>query len=400
VTFDDIVIGSGLSALGVILGLPARRKILVIAGPAPGRLQYYDGTGRVPSAYLGRGGLGRFWHGVIPSTLSPNFTNVSVDDFVDLFTRFYPYAGSRSRIGTTSLFVPYRPIRPLREWRRAEARGGGNLVIVDEAATRLDEAGDGIRVVAGQHEHRGARLWIAAGALHTPALVRQLRVGVSQKEAVSDHVIVYAGQIDRRVHRAVAPPSVTRTRDGIWTDGHLNSSGSALFTLRPARFSYKRLDEGVEQRAVFGLPTGGMIAKLARAATPGLLAEAMFNKFGLFPNANMLSVYAQLRVPDGYALDVETGALHARRAAIVAAIETALSDVPWAAEMSPTRRRDLYLNGIHLHGSLDAAALEGLGINRPQDPIQIVDASVAGDIGCEHHSFKLMAGAFARARRT
>lgn len=398
-TFDDIVIGSGLTALGTVMGLPTSRRILVVAGPSPGRLQYYDGSGQVPSAFLGRGGLGRFWHGVIPAALRPA-VGVPIEDFLTLFARFYPHAQPEPRIGTTSLFVPYRPIRTLREWRRVETARAGRLVVIDQAALQLEETGDGVRVGVGGHGYLGRRLWLAAGALHTPALIGQVRGSLVGKATVSDHVIVYAGQIDRRVHPEVPPPAVVRTCDGIWTEGHVNAGGTALFTLRPARFSYRRLDAGVEQRRVFGLPAAGMVAKLARAASPGLVAEAMFNKLGLFPRADILSVYAQLRVAGGYELDVATGAPSARRCIIDAAIATALSDVPWDGATVPTRRRDLYLNGIHLHGSLDAAALEAQGINRAQDPIQIVDASAVGDIGCEHHSFKMMAGAFARARRS
>lgn len=56
--FDDIVIGSGLTALGTVLGLPAGRRILVLAGEASGRFSHYDARGAVPCAFDGMGGLG------------------------------------------------------------------------------------------------------------------------------------------------------------------------------------------------------------------------------------------------------------------------------------------------------------------------------------------------------
>jgi hypothetical protein len=59
-SFDEIVIGSGLSALGVVLGVPAHRRVLVIGGPASGQFVYYDRTRTKASAYLGHGGLGTY----------------------------------------------------------------------------------------------------------------------------------------------------------------------------------------------------------------------------------------------------------------------------------------------------------------------------------------------------
>ncbi|MBP8235290.1 MAG: hypothetical protein KAY22_23620, partial [Rhizorhabdus sp.] len=69
--YDDIVIGSGLTALGTVLGLPAARRVLVIAGPQDGQLSHYQAGRPAPSSYLGFGGLGRYWHGVIPTGLTP-----------------------------------------------------------------------------------------------------------------------------------------------------------------------------------------------------------------------------------------------------------------------------------------------------------------------------------------
>jgi hypothetical protein len=40
--FDDIVVGSGLAALGVVLGIPANRRILIIGGLTNGRFVYYN----------------------------------------------------------------------------------------------------------------------------------------------------------------------------------------------------------------------------------------------------------------------------------------------------------------------------------------------------------------------
>lgn len=88
--YDEIVIGSGLSALGTVIGLPVKRRILLIGGPLPGHSLYYDATRTVPCAHLGAGGLGNFWHGVIPAGGAENFAGSGADAFSQLFRRFYP----------------------------------------------------------------------------------------------------------------------------------------------------------------------------------------------------------------------------------------------------------------------------------------------------------------------
>ena len=79
--YDDIVIGSGLSAIGTVLGLPATRRVLVLCGPAESATQYYDSTRRSPCSYLGYGGLGNFWHGVIPMGSRMNISGAGTADF-------------------------------------------------------------------------------------------------------------------------------------------------------------------------------------------------------------------------------------------------------------------------------------------------------------------------------
>ena len=72
---DDIVIGSGLAALGTVLGLLAQpeRRIVVLCGPVESSFLYYDDRRTVPCAFLGEGGLGSHWHGVIPTGWRNNF---------------------------------------------------------------------------------------------------------------------------------------------------------------------------------------------------------------------------------------------------------------------------------------------------------------------------------------
>lgn len=397
--FDDIVVGSGLSALGAVMGLPPTRKVLVIGGPREGALEYYDSTNSVPREYLGHGGLGNFWHGVIPTNLEAGFANVSANHFIELFNTFYPGIDIRSRLGKRWLYVPYFPIRTGREWRRVDEMRKGRLEHVRGFAQRFEVAGSGIHVIAGGERYLGRRLWLAAGTLRTPHLVeRSLGSAGMVRNKVSDHVLAYIGLIDRRVHRHFKFPRSQRTSSGVWVETFVDDQNSGLFTLKPARFSYRRLDHGIEQRAVFGLPTRGAITKIAKAASFGLIAEALYNKLGIFPRSSVLSVYAQVRVENAYDFKCADPVLCTDVSEIREAIAKVRRSVPWRDQIIPSAREDLFIRGIHLHNSLDETTLHENGINLPDSRIQVIDASAISDIGCEHHSFKVMAAAYAKAQ--
>lgn len=399
-SYDDIVIGSGLTALGTVLGFPAARRILVLGGPADGRLSYYGGDRGVPNAYLGFGGLGRYWHGVIPTGLRPNPDKIDAADFAALFGHFYPETDIRPKLERPWLFVPKRPIRTPVAWSQLQRERGTRLEIRHEVALDFAQDRHSATVRTKVDAASAERVWIAAGTLHTPQLLAASLPGFDGvRRTLSDHVIAYMGQVDREQHPQVPNPRVERSRDGFWVPATFNPSGRGLFTLKPARFSYRRLDHGIEQRAAFGLPTGGVIAKLVRAASLGLIAEALYNKLGLFPDARLLSVYAQILVPDAYALAGGAN-LAVRAEAIRAAVDAVREDPAWPDLLIPSSRPELFINGIHLHHSVDRTSLEQRGVNIPQSRVTVVDASIADDIGSEHHSFKLMAAAYAKARKS
>ncbi len=384
---DDIVIGSGLSALGAVLGLARSRSVLVIGGPAAGHFLHYDARATVPSAYLGHGGLGNDWHGVIPTGWNAKFGDAGEDEFASLFGRFYPRTDPRPRLGQPWLFVPWRPIRPRAEFARLKRERGDQLSFSNELVHDFRADASGVAVRTPHASHRGRRLWLAAGALHTPALLDQSLGKGYSRGTISDHVSCYVGQAD-----GLAAPRIARGREGAFFQAW--HSADALYTLRPARFGFRTMDYGIEQRAVFGLPTGSAIAKISRRMSPGLLAEAFYNRFGLFPAAQRHSIYAQIVVRDAYV--VEGTKLRADPQAIRSATEAARAVPPFPGTRL-SRRPELILPGIHLHHSVDADALARAGVGTSDCPVHVIDASTLRDIGPEHHSFKMMLAARRRA---
>ncbi|GAA0029519.1 hypothetical protein [Bradyrhizobium ottawaense] len=393
--YDDIIIGSGLAALGTAVGLGPSRKVLILGGPEKAELEFYSDQKSIPCSYPGFGGLGNFWHGVVSTAIEAPYAQESRKELVELFKYFYPRTSIQERIGQPWLFVPRQPVRPRREWARLSRERGGNLHFLPLLTDRFEIGDSGSTVFAGAETFRSRRLWIAAGAINSPKILATSISPGLRRAFVSDHIICYAGQLEQRAPE-FSPPRVERTSEGFWLAFEFSSDGGALLTRRPARFDYRRLDHGIEQRAIFGLPTNSAIARLLKTTSPGLVAEGLFNKFGLFPNSRVLSVYAQIFVRDALQFlreDVPPTPVIESEAQAVARLS-----LPWPA-LVKTRRPDLFLRGIHLHHSIDLDALDAAGLSSEQSMVRVVDASAISQIGPEHHSFYAMARAYRLSRQ-
>ena len=391
--FADIVVGSGLSALGVVLGLADSPSVLVVAGTKTGTPQFYSGGSGSLCGHTGAGGLGNSWHGVIPLSLQRTFCDSAEESFSGFFRHFYPRASLAPYLGKAVLFVPWRAIRPLPALLGLQRERRTRLQIRFERATSFEIHGRGIRLRTASSEHSGRRLWLAAGPLATPFLVSRSLGVAAHRPYASDHVICYVGQCDD-----IAPPIVRRTGEGMFVSVDYDAHGESLYLARPARFDFRRLDASITERGVFGQPSGQVLASIARLRSPGLIAEALFNRAGIGATATRYNIYAQTQVQDAYELrDHPSLPLIARPDAIRAATDAARSSLPFPSA-SLSRRPENVLPGIHIHNTLERESLRSKGLDFPGSPVQIVDASTLDGIGGEHHSFKMMLAAFERAR--
>lgn len=393
---DDLVIGSGLAALGAVLGLLAQpdRRVTVLCGPQEGRFLHYDGRALAPCAFLGPGGLGSHWHGVIPTGLRVRPGDISDAEFSLVFRRFYPHADINARIGKPALFVPWRPIRPWAELQQlAAAHGAPRLSLLHEPALNLRQEGNHVHIGTASRKLRTTRCWVAAGALHTPTLLAASFGKRLARGFASDHVVCYLGQLESQPR-----PDVRYTRNGLYFPAIADARDRALYTLRPARFDFRRLDAGFERRQIFGLPTGTLLVKLMKGLSPGLLTEALYNRLGLFGGSRCHSAYAQIHVRDAYVVREGHSPLLAQPDRIRAASDLVRAAQPFG-NLRTSQRPDLYSPGIHLHHTLDAAAMAAEGLDDAAGSVQVLDASALTDIGAEHHSFKTLVSAYARVQR-
>lgn len=389
--FDHVIVGSGISALGAVLGLVGDGNILVLAGPAQPRFTYYDSSRLVPCAFEGLGGLGNYWHGGIPITLDKSVGEFGEHEFQRLFARFYPRSTKKIDFGRSMLFSPWRPIRPSAVFAALSQQHA--ITLMHESAEQFAQRGTLVEVaISGDRTVRCRKLWIAAGALHTPRILAKSVTRSIARPYIADHVLGYVGLVQNTPELRVE-----RTREGVFFPFASDPQHSGLYTLRPARFECRELDVGFEQRIVFGMPTAGAISKILGRMSPGLLAEAFFNRFGIFANAPTHSVYVQTAVNDAYSVDSGEYPLSAQSGQITEALRQARVRAPFR-NVEISKREHLYIPAIHLHHSVDIAAVNAQGFMSEGSSIQIVDASAIRNIGPQHHSFKLMVTAYARAQ--
>lgn len=397
--YDDIIIGSGLTALATMLGLDPSRRIAVITGGAEDRISHYSGTQNVPLANQGFAGLGSYWHGVIPC---PHLDEDNpTENYKTLFSEFYPDHTDHFSYGSDWLFVPKRPIRPKPIWLKSQEFRGVNLTLVHTQATEVFRVGQGFQVsLAEGSKLKGTRLWLAAGTLGTAQLLRQSApFATAVNSQVSDHLILYMGQLKRADDPNFRSAEVRRSNHGYHLKIAKEFPSSALFTKKPARFGFKKLDAGIMKRAAFGLPTKGAIGKISRSGSLGLVSEALFNKYGVFPKSSTQSVYAQVRVENAYTIETGGFSVTANSEKIEEKISNLHAEIK-IASFRPSRQRQLYVNGIHLHGSVDTQKASEFGLMGMEHGCAIVDPATTTNIGHKHHSFEHMAKAHALASQS
>ena len=178
-----------------------------------------------------------------------------------------------------------------------------------------------------------------------------------------------------------------------------SEDGRFLFTLRPARFDFAQVDAGIAKRAVFGLPARRAVTSVVRSLSPGLVSEALFNKFGLFRSARRYSVYFQSEVAEALKIERDGELVRPNGYSVEPTVLRGIAQSPFHG-LNPTRQTKLFIPGIHLHGTLGGPGDPQFGPGSACTSIMVVDAATLRDIGPEHHSFAMMARAFAMAERT
>jgi hypothetical protein len=201
-TTDHCIIGSGLAALGAVMGLRDQGvQDLYLISDSRDDLEHY-----IPIQilrYLGLGGTSRFWHGVIPTRPDLPLRKHIFKSFFDHDTDMW---------GTDHLFVPKVPLRsgPLLQKMLSPVQR------IAATATHVTLQDGMFKVVLHNGETVLSRqIWCAAGVIGSLGILH--RSGFcSDPVIIGDHICGFSGmltlaQAETMVGRAV---NSDRGRDG------------------------------------------------------------------------------------------------------------------------------------------------------------------------------------------
>lgn len=398
--YDEIIVGSGLTSLATLLGLKEnknfnKKRILVLADQQAANIKIYNSRYNIPYINSSYGGLGNFWHGVIPLNLSKRFPELSKCSLIMLLKKFYPNVHWDKFVERKKFFVPWFPIRPKVYFQQLSSQSSNLNIQYSKALVFRHAKNKMWQVITADCVYTTNRLWLCGGTLGTAELLDRSGYESATNEFVSDHFITYVGQILKCPYRLNNIVKKRYSWQGYIFDPMILNH-NVLVTARPAFLDYKRLDFGIAQRQNFGLPVSGILGKLVRCKSPGLLCEAIFNKFGLMSASTIYNIYAQHQVPN--VLERKKGVLEIKlKNNIIKFHELKIKSMLKNNICKVSKKAGISFPAIHLHNSVHKNKLIKMGIAHKNSNLQIQDASVIKNIGPEHHIFRVMATAFRNA---
>ena len=372
-SYDFVVIGSGLAALGAIEALDEAGLSYVVVAKDYDVEYRYPNTQVITSDLLG--GAANYWHGVIPLGVDKSA------EFKYHFIKYYPKSAYTEKL---SLFVPRVPIN-------SRKYINPNKVVID-CVEKLATAEEGVGAVlteSGAVIH-AKHIVLAGGVRATAKLLKNSELTASDSLSIDDHVCGYVGMLSAKQAKRVLGYGVKAeiNSGGYRIPCLLDSVDDILFTFRPA---YLEMNNEVNQ-----LRGGPMYAnsnklrivyEILKQGKVGRLLEGVALKFGILFSARNYSVHFQAveravhRLVDGeWVVSEEFNGLRNRVAASADRLGIDISKY--------YESQSLYY-GNHLFN---------LSLSRENSVIwnclSVVDASGVHNIGGTHHSFRQMVTAY------
>ncbi len=332
--YDHIIIGMGMSALGVIKGLSsADCKILVLDNydNKPEFADYCDE--KIAIGRLGKGGASSLWHGVISNLSNYRELENYNDDFKDNFDELY-HTNDHSLFEKGYSFIPFKPLRPF-------------SVIQSKFSQKVDIVYDKVVEyhidVSGKVEVRGEKqkfysnyLWICAGMVGTISLVSKSTCQFG-KFTNDDHMVGYFGQIRRTDLSSDFIVKNQYTFSGHFKKFHkikLSNNISLYVNLRPAHFEFKDIRKAASKRSFFGEESGRVIHKLINSKSPGLILEALYNKFGFSIKSKVYNITGHIEILG--AMEIEVSNTYCKSKYLKSEIELSEEDIKLIKEYFKT----------------------------------------------------------------
>lgn len=365
--YDHIVIGSGITALGILRALESKniapRDVRIICDDRNTRANYPGSKQLLQEFALG--GNGKYWHGVVPLFDVPG----SESEFFDFMESIFKVSLSTNE----SIFVPRR-VQPLvtnqsfNIWLDSCVKGH---------AKSIDYDGENFSISLGDKVLRSRRLYIAAGTYGANTLLRNSFFRKFCLSDCSDHICGTLGLITRNGLHELLERNFRSDFNNAGYTIPVKNTEYGLLTFRPAYFEMRGLNSAHLLGPTYSHRKTEMLKKLLSKRSFGKIAEAAALKTGLFYRSQFYSVHFQRNCRSALNFDENNS---------ISISETVINDV---IELFANNQLDLSMKfepnhyfGTHLHGSIS----NNINDIAP-DRLIVFGPATSNGIGNLHHTF-------------
>lgn len=301
--YDHVVVGMGMSALGVLEGLSNddTLSILVIDISNSEDEIYYKNDSSFKFGKIGDGGNSDLWHGVISKIT--NLELVNYDESFDLLFNLY-YPGVPKTNFDSFSFIPFRPLRPK---KIIKDKFNGKIEILYDCLRYFEYNENYVELYFVNKTVSTSKLWLCTGSQGTLKVLNQSKVLKEAEYYLDEHLVGYFGQSktgtissDNKViftRKGHSKRFVTVKQEGV---------RSMYLNIRPAHFGFKNLQYASKFRSFFGQSTKIIILRLLSLLNPALMIEALYNKFGVAFSSSINNIVGHVEIERSIRFDVKS----------------------------------------------------------------------------------------------
>jgi hypothetical protein len=305
---EHVVIGMGMSSLGVVEGLVENNKsILVVDIPKKVTEYAYVNDSKIPLGQIGLGGNSELWHGVI-SYLGSNSSKEFKNIFNFFFNKYYPRTEFILNKGFS--FIPNKPLRPK---KIIEKKFKNNVSFLYKELLSIEIFDNFVKLYFNDKTLTTKYLWLCTGASGTFNILRKSNyLNLSEEYLINDHLVGYFGQIKRKDLPVSFNNIIAYNYFGHLKKFHIInlSSGKKMYlNLRPAHFSFKNIEIASKSRSFFSQNSTSIIKKLIFSLNFGLILEAFYNKFGISIKSNLYNIVGHIEINNSLKYSISKNSL-------------------------------------------------------------------------------------------
>ncbi|CAM8346129.1 hypothetical protein MCERHM63_00827 [Candidatus Methylopumilus planktonicus] len=378
--YDILIVGSGPITFGALAGIGLNQTIGMISQGKGGGYNR-DSLGDY-SYRIGFGGGLDFWHGVSSLELFRQHFPKKIAQAINFFKSLYNETEPLPDISSNYIYVPNNKIS---EKNLIELIKKKNCDFLVDEALFISENDGLIKLTCKNRVVYCKKILICAGAVGSQKLL--INSGLAKKrKVIGNHLNGYG---DFNIETPKSQRQVVIGKHGhfkIVSTGVVNDKKFMIYP-RPALFDFKNPDTVKKFKSSYSRKDKFIYKYIAKSMSPGLLLEALYNRYGYWMAGDNSNQYFQIETDDIYSID-QYHKIQINENRLNVFLNQLKLDHRFTNVGS-----DSVVSGIHFYNTIDAAANLGLITNEDDwnKKIIICDSSSLRSLGGCHHTFSLMA---------